>query len=99
MTFLHRNPDHHSFGFMALPRRGLQHAAFDLPSWAELSDLLVHKGDAGIMRLDGLGRNGLGHILFTYFEHVEKNRSNGIPRFSNSIRLCSCPEDGTPNLR
>jgi catechol-2,3-dioxygenase len=43
MTFLRCNPNHHSFGFIALPRRGLQHAAFDLPSRA---DLLVHMGDA-----------------------------------------------------
>jgi catechol 2,3-dioxygenase-like lactoylglutathione lyase family enzyme len=73
MTFLRCNPNHHSFGFIALPRRGLQHAAFDLPSRAELSDLLVHMGDAGIKRVDGPGRHGPGHMLFTYFEDVEKN--------------------------
>jgi catechol-2,3-dioxygenase len=73
MTFLRCNPNHHSFGFIALPRRGLQHAAFDLPRRAELFDLLVHMGDAGIKRVDGPGRHGHGHMLFTYFEDVEKN--------------------------
>jgi catechol-2,3-dioxygenase len=73
MTFLRCNPNHHSFGFIALPRRGLQHAAFDLPSRVELSDLLIHMGDAGIKRVDGPGRHGPGHMLFTYFEDVEKN--------------------------
>jgi catechol 2,3-dioxygenase-like lactoylglutathione lyase family enzyme len=73
MTFLRCNPNHHSFGFIALPRRGLQHAAFDLPSRAEFSDLLVHMGDAGIKRVDGPGRHGPGHMLFTYFHDAEKN--------------------------
>ena len=73
ITFLRCNQNHHSFGFIALPRRGLQHAAFDLPSRAELSDLMVHMGDAGIRRVDGPGRHGPGHMLFTYFEDVEKN--------------------------
>lgn len=73
MTFLRCNPNHHSFGFIALPRRGLQHAAFDLPSRVELTDLLVHMGDAGFKRVDGPGRHGPGHMLFTYFEDLEKN--------------------------
>lgn len=29
MTFLRCNPNHHSLGFIALPRRGRHHAAFD----------------------------------------------------------------------
>jgi 2,3-dihydroxy-p-cumate/2,3-dihydroxybenzoate 3,4-dioxygenase len=72
MTFLRRNPNHHSFGFIALPRRGPKHDAFD-PSRAELSDLLIHMGDAGIKRVDGPGRHGPGQMLFTHFEDVEKN--------------------------
>ena len=76
MTFLLCNPNHHSFGFIALPRRGLQHPAFDLPSRPELSDLLVHMGEAGIRRVDGPGRHGPGQMHFTYFEDVEKNLLN-----------------------
>jgi catechol-2,3-dioxygenase len=73
MTFLRCNPNHHSFGFIALPRRGLQHAAFDLPGSAELSELLIHMGDGGAKRVDGPGRHGPGNMLYTYFEDAEGN--------------------------
>ena len=73
MTFLRCNPNHHSFGFVALPRRGLQHAAFDLPGRAELWEAIVHLGDAGFKRVDGPGRHGPGNMLFTYFEDPERN--------------------------
>ena len=59
MTFLRCNANHHSFGFIALPRRGLQHAAFDVANRAR--------------RVDGPGRRGPGNMLFTYFEDPEKN--------------------------
>jgi catechol 2,3-dioxygenase-like lactoylglutathione lyase family enzyme len=73
MTFLRCNPNHHSFGFIALPRRGLQHAAFDLAGGAELSQAIFHLGDAGLRRVDGPGRHGPGNMLFAYFEDPEKN--------------------------
>jgi hypothetical protein len=46
MTFLRCNPNHHSFGFVALPQRGVQHAAFDLSGRAELSEAIIHLGCA-----------------------------------------------------
>jgi catechol-2,3-dioxygenase len=73
MTFLRCNPNHHDFGFIALPRRGLQHAAFDLPGRSELSELLIHLGDSGARRVDGPGRHGPGNMLFTYFEDTDRN--------------------------
>jgi catechol 2,3-dioxygenase-like lactoylglutathione lyase family enzyme len=73
MTFLRCNANHHSFGFIALPRRGLQHVAFDLASRAELSEVIVRLGDMGIRRVDGPGRHGPGNMLFTYFEDPENN--------------------------
>ena len=73
MTFLRCNANHHSFGFIALPRRGLQHAAFDVASRAELSEVIVRLGDMGTRRIDGPGRHGPGNMLFTYFEDPEKN--------------------------
>jgi catechol 2,3-dioxygenase-like lactoylglutathione lyase family enzyme len=73
MTFLRCNANHHSFGFIALPRRGLQHAAFDVTSRAELSEVIVRLGDMGTRRIDGPGRHGPGNMLFTYFEDPEKN--------------------------
>ena len=73
MTFLRCNPNHHSFGFIALPRRGLQHAAFDVPGRAELSEAIFHLGDGGFRRVDGPGRHGPGNMLFTYFEDPEKS--------------------------
>jgi catechol 2,3-dioxygenase-like lactoylglutathione lyase family enzyme len=73
MTFLRCNPNHHDFGFIALPRRGLQHAAFDLPGRSELSELLIHMGDGGVKRVDGPGRHGPGNMLFTYFEDADRN--------------------------
>jgi catechol 2,3-dioxygenase-like lactoylglutathione lyase family enzyme len=63
----------HLFGFIALPRRGLQHAAFDLRGRAELWEAIVHLGDAGFKRVDGPGRHGPGNMLFTYFEDPERN--------------------------
>ena len=73
MTFLRCNPNHHSFGFIALPRRGLQHAAFDLAGRVELSEAIFHLGDGGFRRVDGPGRHGPENMLFTYFEDPEKN--------------------------
>jgi catechol-2,3-dioxygenase len=55
MTFLRCNPNHHSFGFIALPRCGLQHAAFDVPGRADLWETIVRLGDLGIRRIDGPG--------------------------------------------
>jgi catechol-2,3-dioxygenase len=73
MTFLRCNSNHHSFGFIALPRRGLQHAAFDVASRTELSEVIIRLGDMGTRRVDGPGRHGPGNMLFTYFEDSEKN--------------------------
>lgn len=70
---VHCNPNHHSFGFIALPRRGLQYAAFDFHSNAELSELMVYRGDSGVKRVDGPGRHGPGNMLFTYFQDPETN--------------------------
>ena len=78
MTFLRYNANHHSFGFIALPRRSLQHAAFDVASRAELSDVIVRLGDMGTRRIDGPGRHGPGNMLFTYFEEIPRRTcSNG----------------------
>jgi catechol-2,3-dioxygenase len=41
MTFLRCNSNHHSFGFIALPRWGLQHSAFDVASRTELSEVII----------------------------------------------------------
>jgi len=73
MTFLRCNPNHHSFGFVALPQRGVQHAAFDLSGRAELSEAIIHLGDGGFKRVDGPGRHGPGNMLFSYFEDPERN--------------------------
>src|SRR6516225_2589346 len=80
MTFLRCNPNHHSCGFIALPGRGLQHAAFDLAGRVELSEAIFHLGDGGFRRVDGPGRHGPGNILFTYFEDPEKK---------NLLELCT----------
>jgi catechol 2,3-dioxygenase-like lactoylglutathione lyase family enzyme len=73
MTFLRCNSNHHSFGFIALPRRGLQHSAFDVASRTDLSEVIFRLGDIGARRVDGPGRHGPGNMLFTYFEDPEKN--------------------------
>jgi catechol 2,3-dioxygenase-like lactoylglutathione lyase family enzyme len=72
-TFLRCNANHHSFGFIALPRRGLHHAAFDLAHRADLSEVIVRLGDLGVKRVDGPGRHGPGNMLFVYFEDPESN--------------------------
>jgi catechol 2,3-dioxygenase-like lactoylglutathione lyase family enzyme len=73
MTFLRFNSNHHSFGFIALPQRGRQHAAFDFQERSEFSEAIIQLGDAGFRRLDGPGRHGPGNMLFAYFEDPEKN--------------------------
>jgi catechol 2,3-dioxygenase-like lactoylglutathione lyase family enzyme len=73
MTFLRCNPNHHSFGFIAFPGRGLQHAAFDVAGRAELLEVIIQMGDRGVRRVDGPGRHGPGNMLFTYFEDPERN--------------------------
>jgi catechol 2,3-dioxygenase-like lactoylglutathione lyase family enzyme len=73
MTFLRCNANHHSFGFIALPRRGLQHVAFDVANRADLVEVIVRLGDMATRRVDGPGRHGPGSMLFTYFEDPEKN--------------------------
>jgi catechol 2,3-dioxygenase-like lactoylglutathione lyase family enzyme len=73
MTFLRCNPNHHSFGFVALPQRGVQHAAFDLSGRAELSEAIIYLGDGGFKQVDGPGRHGPGNMLFSYFEDPERN--------------------------
>ena len=73
MTFLRCNANHHSFGFIALSRRGLQHAAFDVANRADLVEVIVRLGDMATRRVDGPGRHGPGNMLFTYFEDPEKN--------------------------
>jgi Glyoxalase/Bleomycin resistance protein/Dioxygenase superfamily len=67
------NSNHHSFGFIALPQRGRQHAAFDFQERSEFSEAIIQLGDAGFRRLDGPGRHGPGNMLFAYFEDPEKN--------------------------
>ncbi|MBV8274014.1 MAG: VOC family protein [Verrucomicrobia bacterium] len=62
-----------SFGFVALPQRGVQHAAFDLSGRAELSEAIIHLGDGGFKRVGGPGRHGPGNMLFSYFEDPERN--------------------------
>jgi catechol 2,3-dioxygenase-like lactoylglutathione lyase family enzyme len=73
MTFLRCNANHHSFGFIALPRNGLQHAAFDVATRADLSEVIIRFGDLGAKRVDGPSRHGPGNMLFAYFEDPEKN--------------------------
>jgi catechol 2,3-dioxygenase-like lactoylglutathione lyase family enzyme len=73
MAFLRCNPNHHSFGFIALPRRGRHHAAFDLAGRVELSEVMIRLGDGGVRRIDGPGRHGPGHMLYAYFEDPEDN--------------------------
>ena len=67
MTFLRCNPNHHSFGFIALPRRGRQHVAFDFLGRTDFSDAVIYLGDEGLRRLDGPGRHGPGNMLFARF--------------------------------
>jgi catechol 2,3-dioxygenase-like lactoylglutathione lyase family enzyme len=73
MTFLRCNVNHHSFGFIALPRRGRQHVAFDFLGRTDFVDALIYLGDERLRRLDGPGRHGPGNMLFAYFEDPEKN--------------------------
>jgi catechol 2,3-dioxygenase-like lactoylglutathione lyase family enzyme len=73
LTFLTCTANHHSLGFIALPRRGFHHIAFDYSGRAEMMDAIVHLGDAGFKRVDGPGRHGPGNMLYTYFEDPEKN--------------------------
>jgi catechol-2,3-dioxygenase len=73
LSFFRCNSDHHSFGFIALPLRGLQHGAFDVASRMELSEVIIRLGDMGTRRVDGPGRHGPGNMLFSYFEDPEKN--------------------------
>jgi catechol-2,3-dioxygenase len=73
MTFLRCNANHHSFGFIALPRCGLHHAAFDVASRTDLSEVIVRLGDLRVRRVDGPGRHGPGNMLFVYFADPEKN--------------------------
>jgi catechol-2,3-dioxygenase len=94
MTFLRCNPNHHDFGFIALPRGGLQHAAFDLPGRSELSELLIHLGDGGVRRVDGPGRYGPGNMLFTYFEDADRNLLEWLPKSSKSTRPLTGPSLG-----
>jgi catechol-2,3-dioxygenase len=73
LTFLTCTANHHSLGFIALPRRGYQHIAFDYSCRADMMNAMVHLNDTGFKRVDGPGRHGPGNSLFTYFEDPEKN--------------------------
>jgi catechol 2,3-dioxygenase-like lactoylglutathione lyase family enzyme len=93
MTFLRCNANHHSFGFIALPRHGLQHAAFDVTNRAELSEVIVRLGDLGVRRMDGPGRHGPGNMLFTYFEDPEKNLLEWVTEVQQIDETSHQPKD------
>ena len=64
MTCLRCNPNHHSFGFIAFPRRGLQHAAFDVTlavaaisvRWCSRSSFIFTKRVGGVLQTMNYGQ-------------------------------------------
>jgi catechol 2,3-dioxygenase-like lactoylglutathione lyase family enzyme len=99
MTFLRCNANHHSSGFIALPRRGLHHAAFDLAHSADLSEVIVRLGDLGVRRVDGPGRHGPGNMLCVYFEDPESNLLEWVDRNSTDRRKLASTRPGTRKAR
>jgi catechol 2,3-dioxygenase-like lactoylglutathione lyase family enzyme len=97
MTFLRCSPNHHSFGFIALPKRGLHHLSLDLSNQAELSEAIFHLGDQGYRLLDGPGRHGPGNMLFVYFEDPDGNVvewNTEIQQVDEAIHVPKCWDPG-----
>jgi len=99
MTFLRCNPNHHSFGLIAFPWRGLQHAAFDVGGRAELLEAIIQMGDRGVKRVDGPGRHGPGNMLFSYFEDPEKNLLEWVTEIQQINETSTNPGPGTQPVR
>jgi hypothetical protein len=78
----------------ALPRRGLQHAAFDVASSAELTEVIVRLGDLGARRVGGPGRHGPGNMLSPTSKTRRKTCWNGSRKSHRSMRRHTRPKRG-----
>lgn len=67
MSFMRCNRDHHTLALVNSPRRGLQHAAFDVVELDNVMHALGELKRAGTPCIWGPGRHGPGHNIFTSY--------------------------------
>jgi len=67
MVFLRCNEIHHQLAFVRRDQAGLDHVAFELRDFLEISKGVYHLGQRGVPRIWGPGRHGAGNNLFSYF--------------------------------
>jgi catechol 2,3-dioxygenase len=67
MDFIRCNADHHSIAFVRTGRSGLNHVAFEMPSFDALMRGTGRMKDAGFAVEWGVGRHGPGNNIFNYF--------------------------------
>lgn len=72
MTFLRCNANHHSLAILA-GDPALDHVAFNVTDWNELSRGVKFLGENKVRRRWGPGRHGPGNNLFAYFFDPEGN--------------------------
>ena len=67
MAFVRTNPDHHSVVIADAPVNGLNHVAFQLPTWEDVMTGSGRMIDNGFPIGWGPGRHGPGDNVFSYF--------------------------------
>ncbi len=67
MAFLRCNSDHHAVVLAEAPHDGLNHVAFNMPSWESVMRASGRLRDAGFAIGWGPGRHGPGDNVFAYF--------------------------------
>jgi catechol 2,3-dioxygenase len=67
MAFLRCNSDHHAVVLAEAPHDGLNHIAFNMPSWESVMRASGRLRDAGFPIGWGPGRHGPGDNVFAYF--------------------------------
>ncbi|WP_132030423.1 VOC family protein [Aquabacter spiritensis] len=70
-VFLRCGPDHHTCNFIASPRRGMHHLAFELRDWAHVQSACDWLSRSGYKLTWGPGRHGIGHNIFTYHRNPQ----------------------------
>ncbi|MEP9379568.1 VOC family protein [Aquabacter sp. CN5-332] len=70
-VFLRCGPDHHTCNFIAAPRQGMHHMAFELRDWAHLQTACDWLSRSGYKLTWGPGRHGIGHNIFTYHRNPQ----------------------------
>jgi catechol-2,3-dioxygenase len=73
IAFIRCNANHHVVALSPGPAAGLNHVAFEVRDWDDITRGIFHLGEIGVERVWGPGRHAIGSNLFSYWMDPEGN--------------------------